>query len=96
MTADAEYLAAVIEAGSDPARRAAVLTATHATPTKPRMGTIRECAAIVGTCSRTVERYARQGLIPRVHLSARMVRYDLAAAERLATRGAEAALGARC
>jgi hypothetical protein len=54
---------------------------------RPRPGTIRDAALILGTCTRTAERYAKQGCFPRVHLSARKIRYDLTAVEAFARTG---------
>lgn len=84
MTDTAQLIEAVITAPQD--RREAILTAAIGA-NKPRMGTAREAAAILGACVRTVERYARQGAFPRVHLSPRKVRYDLTAVERFACEG---------
>ena len=86
MTTDATFLQTVLEAANDPSRKAAILRAAT-TGTRTRMGTAREAAAILGTCTRTIERYASEGAFPRVHLSPRKVRYDLSAVERFAIEG---------
>ena len=86
-TTDVEFLTTVLEAASDPTRKAAILRAATAAPVGPRPGTVKQAAAILGTCSRTAERYARAGCFPRVHLSARKIRYDLNAVERFAATG---------
>lgn len=54
---------------------------------KPRMGTIKEAARILVCHPRTVERYARMGLLCPRRITKRRVRYDLNEVERLATRG---------
>jgi excisionase family DNA binding protein len=87
---DAQFLATVIQAATDPVRRAAILSAATTTKGGPRMGSIREAAAILGTCERTVWRYAHNGTLPCVHLSPRKIRFDLAAVERFATTGTAA------
>lgn len=84
MTEQATLIEAVITA--PPERRAAILAAARGSD-RVRMGTARDAAAILNTCARTVERYAATGAFPRVHLSPRKVRYDLAAVERFATTG---------
>ncbi|MBL7076698.1 MAG: helix-turn-helix domain-containing protein [Kiritimatiellae bacterium] len=84
MTQQAQLIEAVLQAPAD--RADAILQAATGSD-KPRMGTAREAAAILGACVRTVERYARQGAFPRVHLSPRKVRYDLTAVERFARVG---------
>jgi predicted DNA-binding transcriptional regulator AlpA len=83
---DPKFLSVVIEAAADPERREAILTAARVGH-RARMGTVEDAASILGTCRRTVERYAREGAFPRVHLSARMVRYDLNAVEAFARSG---------
>lgn len=83
---DARFLATVLEAAADPKRRDAILRAAT-TIDRIRMGTARDAAAILNVCSRSVERYARAGCFPRVHLSPRKVRYDLGAVERFAANG---------
>ena len=84
MKQQTQLIEAVLQAGED--RHAAILQAAIGTD-KPRMGTAKDAAAILGACVRTVERYARQGAFPRVHLSPRKVRYDLTAVERFACEG---------
>ena len=92
-TTDAKFLTAVIEAANDPTRKAAILRAATTAPVGPRPGTVKQAAEILGTCTRTAERYARAGYFPRVHLSPRKVRYDLNAVERFAATGAPVAVG---
>ena len=60
---------------------------------KPRPGTVREAAEILDCNTRTIDRYAAQGLIHKIRISPRRVRYDLRDVERLALFGAEAMEG---
>ncbi len=69
-------------------RQAAILAAARGTD-RPRPGTIGQAAEILGCCKRSVERYARQGLLEQIRITPRKIRYDLNAVERLAERGAE-------
>ena len=85
MTEQATLIEAVINAS--PERRAAILAAARGTD-RPRPGTIREAATILGTCPRTVERYANRGLLHAIRITPRRVRYDLNEVEHLATAGA--------
>jgi hypothetical protein len=84
MTQQTQLIEAVLQAGEN--RHEAILKAATGSD-KPRMGTAKDAAAILGACVRTVERYARQGAFPRVHLSPRKVRYDLNAVERFSQVG---------
>jgi len=84
----AQLIEAVMSAPAD--RQAAILAAARGTD-KPRPGTITEAAAILGCCNRSVERYARQGLLQQIRITPRKIRYDLTQVERLATRGADIA-----
>ena len=86
MKTQAELIDLVLNA--DPARQAAIVAAATGTVLKPRPGTIREAAAILNTCNRTVDRYARQGLLTAIRITSRRIRYDLNQVEALATRGA--------
>lgn len=86
MTQDAQFIATVLEAAADPERRAAIVQAAQLSQ-RSRMGTAKQAADILGTCTRTVERYARNGAFPRVHLSPRKVRYPLDQVERYARQG---------
>jgi len=85
MTTQTKLIEAVLTA--PPERHEEILRAATGKTTHPRMGTASEAAAILGTCKRTVERYARQGAFPRVHLSPRKVRYPLDQVERFAQEG---------
>jgi hypothetical protein len=87
----AELIEQVLQAPED--RRAAILAAARGTAKPTRTGTIRQAAAIVGCCPRSIERYSRMGLLRQIRITARKVRYDLDECERLATRGAAAAQG---
>ena len=84
MTDTAKLIDTVISAPVE--RRAAILEAARGAE-RPRMGTAKEAASILGVCTRSVERYALQGCFPRVHLSPRKVRYNLRAVEDFASRG---------
>lgn len=75
-------------------RHEAILRAARGAD-RPRPGTKRQ-AAEIGQCHpRTLDRYARAGLLHPIKISARRVRYDLNEVERLFTRGAAAVLGGR-
>ena len=86
--------AALIEAvmTAPPERQSAILAAVKGTD-KTRTGTITEAAAILGCCKRSVERYARQGLLTQIRITPRKIRYDLNQVERLATHGAVSVVG---
>ena len=84
MTEQAHLIEAVLAA--PPERRDAILKAARGSD-RPRPGTIREAADILGVHPRTVQRYRDNGLLHVVRLSPRCHRYDLAECERLATRG---------
>ena len=88
---DAVYLATVIDAYHDPARRDAVLRSATCSD-RPRPGTVRQAAEMFNppVHPRTIERYARRGLLHPIRITARMIRYDLREVEALATRGAGA------
>ncbi len=85
MKQQAELIAAVLAASQD--RWPHIVAACRDAEQHRRMGGVKEAAAILGTCTRTAERYAKQGLIPRVHLSPRCVRFDLSAVKRFAEQG---------
>jgi hypothetical protein len=87
MIADVAYLTAVLEAYEDPVRRAAVLRAAKEQAIKPRPGSIKEAARILGCHPKTVQRYAMQGRLRQIHISSRRVRYDMNEVEALATHG---------
>jgi len=86
---EAELIAATIEAARDPNRRTLVMAALRG-PARRRPGTIREAAEILGCCTKTVERYAADGKLDPIRISARRIRYDLNQVDRLATEGASA------
>ncbi len=77
----AQIIEAVLQA--PPERNAAILDAARGTDT-PHPGTVREAAAILRCHPRTVQRYARRGLLREIRITHRRVRYDLRAVERLA------------
>jgi len=82
-----KLIAAVMSAPVD--RHAAIFKAAAADPGKPKMGTLREAADILGVNPRTIARYERRGLLTARRLSKRMIRYDLGEVERLlASKGA--------
>ena len=81
----AELIEAVMTAPDD--RQAAIIAAVLGKD-KPRPGTIKQAAAVLGVCPRSIERYARQGLLAQIRITPRKIRYDLNAVERLAERGA--------
>ena len=57
-------------------------------PARPRkMGTARQAAEIIQCHPRTVQRYARRGLIHAIKYSCRRVRFDLNEVERFAQEG---------
>lgn len=84
-------MAQVIEVvlSAPPERREAILAAARGPDSRPRPGTIKQAAEILGTCPRTVERYARRGLLTAIRITPRRVRYDLNAVERLAEQGVQ-------
>ena len=86
MTDTATLIDTVLQAPAE--RRVAILTAARGLNSRPRPGTIKQAAEILGTCPRTVERYARQGLLSAIRITPRRVRYDLNQVEHLATTGA--------
>jgi len=81
----AELIEAVMTAPED--RKAAILAAALGKD-KPRPGTIKQAAAVLGVCPRSIERYARRGLLAQIRITPRQIRYDLNAVERLGQRGA--------
>jgi len=56
---------------------------------KPWPGTVKQAAEILDCCPRSVARYADRGLLKRIRLSKRKVRYDLNQCTTLAQRGIE-------
>lgn len=86
MTEQAQLIEAVLAA--PPERRAAIMQAARGGD-RPRPGTVRQAAEILGAHPRTVQRYARAGLLHPIRISARRVRFDLREVEALATKGTE-------
>ncbi len=82
----AQIIEAVLQAPAD--RHAAILAAAKGSDNKIRTGTIKQAADILGCCPRSVERYARMGLLKQIRITPRKIRYNLAAVEGLATKGA--------
>jgi hypothetical protein len=83
----AELIETILQAPAD--RQAAILAAARGTAKPTRTGTIKQAAELLGVCPRSVERYARQGLLAQIRITPRKIRYSLDEVERLATRGAE-------
>ena len=54
-----------------------------------RPGTAREAATILGVHPRTIARYADAGVLRRIRISPRRIRFDLNQAELLSTEGIE-------
>ncbi len=81
----AQLIEAVLKTPAD--RHDAILAAIRGSD-RPRPGTVKQAAAILGTHPRTVQRLASRGLLHPIRITARMVRWDLREVERLATRGA--------
>jgi hypothetical protein len=81
-------LAKLALASLSPTERAALLR--ELTPALPRrrLGTRRDVAAILGIHAGSVQRYERRGDLQPIRVSARRIRFDLDAAERLANYGA--------
>lgn len=82
-----EKLIALVLAAT-PDKHAAILRAATADPGKVKLGNIREAAEIGGVNPRTIERYAKKGLLTARRVSPRLVRYDLGEVERLFSQGA--------
>ena len=80
----AELLAAVLQAPPD--RTQSIINAALGKD-RPRPGTIRQAAEILGSSTRTVERYARRGLLRTIRLSPRRIRFDLNEVEKLSIEG---------
>ncbi len=85
MTGQTELIEAVITA--PPERRDAILQAARG-KNRPRPGTIRQAAEILGVHPRTVQRYADAGLLHPIRITPRRIRWNLNEVEDLATRGA--------
>jgi hypothetical protein len=69
---------------------AAVLAACARKQSRRRLGTKHDAAAILGLHPESVKRYARNGLLHPIKITARRVRYDLDECEHLANYGAPA------
>jgi hypothetical protein len=85
-------LRAILGADTDtsPEQVEAVLSAASRKQTRRRLGTKRDAAAILGLHPESIKRYARNGLLHPIKITARRVRYDLDECERLANYGAQA------
>lgn len=73
-----------------PDQRKAILRACQTERLRRKLGTVRQAAAILDVCPKTVQRYASMGLLHPVRVTRRRVRYDLDEVERLANEGADA------
>lgn len=82
----ATLIQAVLDA--PPERAEAIIKAARGEE-KPRPGTIKQAAEILGCCPTSVMRYAKRGLLHPARITKRKVRYDLNEVERLAACGAE-------
>lgn len=85
MTEQATLIEAVLQAPLE--RRDAILKAARGPDSRPRPGTIKQAAEILGTHPRTIQRYAKSGLLHAIRITPRRIRYDLNEVEQLATRG---------
>ena len=74
-------------------QRRAILRACQTEHLRRKLGTVRQAAAILDVCPKTVQRYAAVGLLHPIRVTQRRVRYDLDEASRLANGGAEATRG---
>lgn len=88
MTVQAQVIEAILS--TPPERYGAILAACRGAD-RPRPGTVKQAAEILGCNPRTVQRYERAGQLQAIRVSARMVRYDLRQVERLAEQGAAVA-----
>jgi excisionase family DNA binding protein len=62
----------------------------HVAAHRPRPGTVKQAAEILGCNPRTVQRYERAGQLQAIRISPRCIRFDLRQVERLAEQGAAA------
>ncbi len=90
MTAQAQLIEAILS--TPPERYGAILAAARGAD-RPRPGTVKQAAEILGCNPRTVQRYERRGQLKAIRVSSRMVRYDLRQVERLAEQGAAVQIG---
>jgi hypothetical protein len=83
---------AILQADTDTNEEqiAAVMAACTRKQSYRRLGTKRDAAAILGLHPESIKRYARNGLLHPIKITARRVRYDLDECERLANYGAQA------
>ena len=77
------------DASVTPEHRREILKVCSRDPSRRRrtLGTIREAAERLGCCTRTVERYARSGLLKQICYSKRKIRYDMDEVDELLERG---------
>ena len=82
----------VADATVDAAKRSEVLAAcSRARHQHTRLVTVGKAAEFLGCHPRTVERYARKGLLRQVRFSPRKIRYDFDEVEAFARDGIDAA-----
>ena len=74
----------------DATKRAEVLSACIRIQRHRKLITLRRTAEILGCHGRTVERYARRGLLTPIRYSQRMIRYDLEEVQTFAINGLDA------
>jgi len=70
-----------------PAERVALFREFADAAPRRRLGTRRDAAAILGVHPGSIQRYERRGVLSAIRVSARRVRFDLDAVERLANYG---------
>ncbi len=88
----AKLIEAILAAPAE--RHAAIYRAATSDPGKPKMGTAKNAADILGVHVRTLKRYVRRGLLTERRLSQRMIRYDLSEVEALLSSGVGTGKGA--
>ena len=64
-----------------------VVAACRTESQKPRMGTVRDAAELLGVHPRTIQRYERLGILKAVRITSRRIRYNMNELERLAAKG---------
>lgn len=77
------------DASITPEHRREILKVCSRDPSRKRrrLGTIREVAELLTCCPRTVERYAKNGLLTPIRYSPRKIRYDMDEVEALMGKG---------
>lgn len=78
----------ILRANGTPEEQIEAVLRAARNPARPKkMGTVKEVANLLQVHPRTVQRYARRGLLHPVRLTCRRIRYDLVEAECLAQEG---------